>query len=63
MAVNTNYLEDCGRARPDWSPKDGVASSFSEFFFAMNDPLGYAWFAFVALFLWKQNAWTEAPVK
>ena len=55
MTVNLSYLEDCARARPNWSPEDGVASSFSELFITMSEPLGFAWLAVLTLFLWKRN--------
>jgi len=55
MSVNLSYLEDCERVRPSWSPEDGVASSFSEFFFTMNEPLSFVWLAIMALFLWKRS--------
>ena len=56
MAVDLRYLEDCERARPNWSPEDGLATSFNELFFAMNEPLGFVWLAIFALFLWKRSA-------
>ena len=56
MSVDLDYLVDCKRARPDWTPEDGVASSFDEMLIAMNSPSGYVWMAVFALFLWKRNA-------
>ena len=55
MSVNLSYLEDCERVRSNWSPEDGVVSSFDEFFVTMNEPLGFVWLALLALFLWKRN--------
>lgn len=55
MSVNLSYLEDCARARPNLSPEHGVASSFSELFITMNEPLGFAWLAVLTLFLLKRN--------
>ena len=58
MSVNLSYLEDCERARPNWSPEDGVASPFVELLITINGPFGFAWLATLALFIWKRNAWT-----
>lgn len=58
MSINLSYLEDCERARPNWTPEDGVASSFQELLITINEPLGFAWLAILALFIWKRNAWT-----
>ncbi|MDO6734002.1 hypothetical protein Q4555_04945 [Octadecabacter sp. 1_MG-2023] len=55
MSVNLDFLEECEIVRPSWSPEYGVASSFSEFFVTLNEPLGLVWLAVLALFLWKRN--------
>ena len=55
MSVDLSYLEDCERVRPNWSPENGVASSLSELFITMNEPLGFAWLAVLILFLLKRN--------
>ncbi|KIC07700.1 hypothetical protein RA19_23270 [Leisingera sp. ANG-M1] len=60
MSIDLDYLVDCKRARPDWTPDDGVASSFYELLIAMNSPSGYVWVAVVTLFLWKRNALSGA---
>ena len=56
MSINLSYFEDCKRARPNWIPEHGQASSFNEFLIFMNTPLGYIWVIFLLLFLWKRNA-------
>jgi hypothetical protein len=58
MKIDLDYLEDCNRARPNWSPEDGVASSFVEFLILVNTPLGYIWIVILALFLWKRSILT-----
>lgn len=55
MSIDLDYLEDCNRARPNWTPEDGVASPFLEFLILLNTPLGYVWIAVLAVFLWKRN--------
>ncbi len=53
-----SYLIDCERARPNWTPDAGVASSFKELLITMNEPLGFVWLAMLASFMWKRNGWT-----
>ena len=55
MGVNLSYLDFCERARPEWTPEDGVASSVLEFFIALNTPFGYIWVAALILLLWKRS--------
>ncbi|MEM9585031.1 MAG: hypothetical protein AAGA08_18120 [Pseudomonadota bacterium] len=55
MSMDLDYLEDCNRARPNWSPEDGVASPLLEFLILLNMPLGYVWMVVLVLFLWKRN--------
>lgn len=55
MSIDLDYLEECNRARPNWTPEYGVASPFLEFLILVNTPLGYIWMAVLALFLWKRN--------
>ena len=55
MSVDLDYLEDCARARPNWTPEDGVASPAIEFLNLLNTPPGYIWIAILALFLWQRG--------
>ena len=56
MSIDLSYLEYCKRARPNWIPENGQASSFNEFLIFMNIPLGYVWVVVLLLFLWKRSA-------
>jgi len=58
MSIDLDYLADCNRARPNWTPEDGVASPTLEFLILLNTPLGYVWIAVLALFLWKRNTFS-----
>ena len=58
MAVDLAYLDFCRLARPDWSPEDGAASSFSEFLILLTTVEGLIFLSNFALFLWKRGLWT-----
>lgn len=62
MSIDLDYIEDCNRARPNWTPEDGVASPFLEFLILLNTPMGYIWIAILALFLWKKSTFSGVVV-